>query len=86
MPVDGEYDDFEGADFEPVLERELAADDELESRRLRRGVRADDTRDRALVGEREPGIAELGGPRHELGRMRRAAQEREITEAMKLAI
>ena len=49
---------------------------------LRRFVRADDAGQRAFVRDGQRRIAQLRCPRHQLGRMRRAAQEREVREAM----
>jgi hypothetical protein len=69
-----------------VGERELAADDERQAGVLRREMRADDTRERALVGERERGIALACGALDQLLRVRRAAQEREIRQAVQLGV
>ena len=80
-PVDREHDYLE-----TVGELELAADYELEPGRSRGAVGANHARDRAFVRQREPRVAELGGGGHELLRMRRAAQEREVAETMKLRV
>ena len=80
-PVDGERDQREAA-----LEAELRADDELQAAVLRRHVRAHDAGNRALVGDREGGIAECVRLLHQLVGMRGAAQEGEVGEAVQLGV
>ena len=69
-----------------VREPELAADDERQARLARGGMRAHDARERALVGQRERGVAERLRTLDEFRRMRRAPQEREIADAVQFRI
>ena len=81
QPVDRKHDDLE-----TVREHDLATDDKLEPGFLRCTVCPNHACDRALVRQCEPGVTELDRRGHELGRMGRAAQEREITEAVELCV
>jgi hypothetical protein len=69
-----------------VPERHLAADDERKTNALRGDVRADDARERAFVGEGEGRVTQRLRPLDELLRMRRAAQERKVREAMQFGV
>ena len=73
-------------DVQAVATAEFAADDELQRQLFRRRVGTNDTRDGAFVGEREPRVTELGRGAHELLRVRGAAQEREVAEAVQLRV
>ncbi len=73
-------------DLHAVDERHLAADHERQAGFLRRKMRADDTGERAFVGDRERRIAQRLRPVNELVRMRRAAQEREVRQAVELGV
>jgi hypothetical protein len=77
-----------GEQHEPhiVDERDLAADDELQARILRREVRADDTRERAFVGDGERRIAQRVCALDQFLRMRCAAQEGKIRPAVQLGV
>ncbi len=61
-----------------VAKIEPAADDETQPDLLRRLVRAHDAGEAVAVGDRDRAVAEGGGGHHQLGRMRRPAQKREI--------
>ncbi len=69
-----------------VRERELAADDQREAAVARRGMGAHDAGQRAFVGQRECGVAELPRAPDEFVRMRGTAQEREVAEAVQLGV
>src|SRR5688572_23094941 len=82
----GQRNDFESAFGSTGAAVELGADDELQRQLLCGRMRAHDTGHGALVGQCEARISELGRGSHELLWMRSPAQEREITEAVKLGI
>src|SRR5690606_26584089 len=69
-----------------ALDRECAADDQLDAALLGGDERANDARDRAFVGQRDCGVAEIRGPLDELLRMRRTLEEREVAERMELGV
>ena len=69
-----------------VREPELAADDERQARLARGGMGPHDAGERALVGQRERGVAERLRTLDEFRRVRRAAQEREVADAVQLRI
>ena len=69
-----------------IVQPELGADDEWQPAGTCGDMRAHDTRYRALVGDGERSVAELMRALHELGRMRGAAQEGEVAEAVQLGI
>ncbi len=70
------------AAFEP----ELAAHDEMETRLARGGPRAHDAGDGALVRQRERVVAQIVRTLHQLLRVRGAAQEGEVAEAVQLGV
>jgi hypothetical protein len=69
-----------------VIERDLAADDERQARVLRREMRADDARERALVGDRQRRVALRTRALDQFLRVRRAAEEREIRQAVQFGV
>ena len=81
MPVGRERDERETA-----AQAKPRADDQRQSIRLRRQMRAHDTRDRALVGDRERTVAERVGAIDEFARVRGAPQEGEVREAVQLGV
>ncbi len=72
--------------MQAVLEAELAADDELEAALAGREMGAHGARDRALVGDGQCRITELGGTLDEFLGVRGAAQEAEVGEAVQLGV
>ena len=70
----------------PSVAGELAADEQLQRQILGRRMRSHDSGHGAFVGQREPGVAELGRGSHELAWMRSPAQEREVAETVQLGI
>ena len=73
-------------ELRPVLDLYFGADDELQPARLRRDMRPHDACDRAFVGDRERRVAERMRAFDQLLRVRCAAQETEVREAMKLGV
>ena len=69
-----------------VREPELAADDERQAGFARGGMGPHDAGERTLVGQRERGIAERLRALDEFRRVRGAAQEREVADAMQLRV
>jgi hypothetical protein len=65
-----------------VVEAKLAADDELQCAFFRFDVRPNDAGERAFVGDRQRRVAFLPGARNQLFRMRGAAQEAEVGNAV----
>ena len=70
----------------PSREIEPAADDEADAGRLRRLMRAHDAGEAVAVGDRDRLVAERRRGRHQLVRMRGAAQEREIAGDLQLGV
>ena len=79
--IGGEHDQRHPAD-----ETELRADDQPRGLALERRMRAHHARHRALVGDRERGVAERDRALGEFLRLRSAAQEAEAAEAVQLGI
>ena len=76
LPVFGEHHHLEpvvGNCSRARVANELAANDQLERKLLGRRMRTHHAGHGALVGQREPRVAERGGSRYEFLRMRRAA-------------
>ena len=76
----------EADEFQAVRQRELAADDERKASLARSGMCPHDPRERAFIRQRERAIAEFFRARDQLRRMRRAAQEREVADAVQFRI
>ena len=76
----------EADEFQAVRQRELAADDERKVSLARSGMRPHDSRERAFVRQCERAIAEFFCARDQLCRMRRAAQEREVADAVQFRV
>src|SRR5215207_9358959 len=79
--IDGERDEPQSAS-----QTEFRSDNDGEIVLLSRRVGAHHSGDRALIRDRQRPIAELKGAHHELLGMRGAAQESEITQAVKLGV
>ena len=60
---------------QPFLQQQLAADDQLDARRLRRHMGLHDAGKRAFVRDRQRAIAQRGGALHQFMRVGGAAQE-----------
>ena len=69
-----------------IGQRELAADDELQSAGFGRQMGADDAAERAFVGDGEGGIALRMGAFDQLLRVRCATQEGEVRQAVQLGV
>jgi hypothetical protein len=78
--------DAEEHELQAIGEREFRSDDEVHLRVARSFVGAHDARDRALVGDGDGGIAELGRAVDELLGRGGSAQEAVIAEAVELRV
>ena len=68
--------------FRAVLEPDLGADNERQAAILRGNMRAHDARERAFIGNSERRVAKLDSSLYQFFRMRCAAQESEVREAV----
>ncbi len=69
-----------------VEQLDLDADDRVDAGRLRGGREPDRAVETLVIGDREPGQAQLGRPLHELVRGGGAVEEREVRVAVELGI
>ena len=69
-----------------VVQRQLAAHDEVQPALLRRLVGAHHAGQRALVGDRQRAVAEAARRQHQLLRVRGAGEEAEVAEAVQLGV
>ena len=81
FPVGSEHDEPQA-----VRHAELAANEQLQGMAARRHMGTDDARHRTLIGQREGGVPQCCRPLHQLGRVGRAPQEREVADAMELGV
>ena len=75
-----------GEEARAVAEIEPAADDEADADLFRRLMRAHDAGEAVMVGDRDGTMAEGRRGHHQLGRMRRPAQKREIGGDLQLGV
>ena len=71
---------------QPFFQQQLAADDQLDARRLRRHMGLHYAGKRALVGDRQRAIAQRGGALHQFMRVGGAAQEAVAAEAVEFGV
>ena len=69
-----------------IGEPEFAADQQLEADLLGCDVGTHDAGERALIGDRQRGVAEFGGAHDQFLRVRGAAQEAEVGNAMQFGV
>ena len=69
-----------------VVETKLAPDDKRQLAFLCFDMRANHSRQRAFVGDRQRRVTDLVRPRDQLLGMRRAAEEGEVGDAMQLGV
>ncbi len=81
LAIDGQRHETQAA-----LETEFGPDDQLQRLLFRRYMGPYDTSDRTLIGDGERLVTERDRPLHELLRMRSAAQESKVGDAMQLSI